>query len=199
MLKAIETSDDEDLIEISLQTLEIFLLRCSSDTATFVPQITQASDKYIKYDPNYAGDMDEDGENGDGGDDDMEDDEDEEDEEDYDDEVSDDDDVSWKVRRASTKVFATTIETRLDLLSHFYRSIAPTLVSRFSEREETVKLEVWNAYSSLLKQTGVWSGGVTGTVPVALISEDGMSSRAASPMSLKRKRGETEGNEGEES
>lgn len=90
---------------------------------------------------------------------------------------SDDDDTSWKVRRAATKLLSACISTRPDLLTSFYRTISPALIARFSEREETVKVEVWATYTALLAQTKI------------LGSTSGASEREDSPSgSLKRKR-----------
>lgn len=72
---------------------------------------------------------------------------------------SDDDDTSWKVRRASTKLLSACISTRSDLLSTFYQTVSPALISRFGEREETVKVEIWATYTTLLAQTKVWGTG----------------------------------------
>lgn len=36
--------------------------------------------------------------------------------------------------------------------------MSPVLISRFGDREETVRVEVWATYASLLKQTGVYGG-----------------------------------------
>jgi len=47
------------------------------------------------------------------------------------DEYSDDDDMSWKVRRASAKCLAAIISTRHEMLRDFYTFVSPTLISRF--------------------------------------------------------------------
>lgn len=50
------------------------------------------------------------------------------------------------------------IGTRPDLLSTIYKEVSPVLISRFGDREESVKLEVWSTYSTLLSQTAVYGG-----------------------------------------
>lgn len=80
--------------------------------------------KYICYDPNYNYD-----------DDDMDDEDMEMDNEDEDgdsnDEYSDDDDMSWKVRRASAKALEALISSRHDMVVEFYRKVSPELISRY--------------------------------------------------------------------
>lgn len=49
------------------------------------------------------------------------------DQEDY----SDDDDVSWKIRRAAAKCLDAIINTRHELLNVFYNEVSPVLISRF--------------------------------------------------------------------
>lgn len=48
-----------------------------------------------------------------------------------DDEYSDDDDMSWKVRRAAAKCLDAVVSTRHEMLPEFYRSVSPALVCRF--------------------------------------------------------------------
>ncbi|KAJ1553245.1 Cullin-associated NEDD8-dissociated protein 2, partial [Cladochytrium tenue] len=76
------------------------------------------------------------------------------DEEDY----SDADDVSWKVRRTSAKLLASIISTRSDLISEFFSELAPTLITRFKEREESVRVEVFQSFIALIRQVGAASG-----------------------------------------
>ncbi|KAK0550334.1 hypothetical protein OC846_003719 [Tilletia horrida] len=151
--------DDDELREVVLQALETILLRCLSEVTPFVNQIVDCAIVLLRHDPNYADDeendeadrMDEDGaENGDGDED--------EDEDDLEDDYSDDEDVSWKVRRTAAKVLAAAINTRSELLLAFSQTIAPALVARFSEREESVRVEVLATFVSLLKQIELFGG-----------------------------------------
>lgn len=142
--------------EAALVALEAFLASCPQDMRPFTDNTIASCLRYLKFDPNYAVDDDED----------MEDDEEEDDEEEDDDDEfdaddgfeDDDDDASWKVRRCAAKAIYTLIATRGsgDLLENgiLYNTAAPTLVKRMDEREETVRLEVISALSLLIRKTG---------------------------------------------
>lgn len=155
ILKAVDQNDDE-LREVSFQALETFLLRCPAQLTPFVNKIIDASLQYIKYDPNYAVDEDEEAEGDDEELDDaseaMDEDDDQDDIDDASD-YSDDDDMSWKVRRCASKTLAAVIETRLDLLTSMYNTIAPVLINRFKEREESVRVDIIQTFITLLRQT----------------------------------------------
>ncbi|CAG8576615.1 11916_t:CDS:10 [Ambispora leptoticha] len=71
---------------------------------------------------------------------------------------SDDDDLSWKVRRSSSKLLAAIIGTRHELLSQLYQDVAPALVNRFKEREESVRVDIFQTFIVLLRQTLVYGG-----------------------------------------
>ncbi|KAG6819791.1 hypothetical protein H0H93_008643 [Arthromyces matolae] len=146
ILKAVQKDDDE-LREGSLQALEAIVLRCPTEATPYLEGIVQAGNQYIKYDPNYAGE-DEDEE--------MADEDEDEDDEELDDEYSDDEDTSYKIRRSATKLLAAVIGTRPELLTPIYKSVSPILISRFGDREATVRLEVWATYATLLNQTAVY-------------------------------------------
>ncbi|KAH8825088.1 armadillo-type protein [Flagelloscypha sp. PMI_526] len=142
--------EDEELREGSLGALEAVVVKMPTDLQTaWVDDIAKIAATWIKYDPNYAGD-DEDEEMGD-----AEDDEDD-DEDELDDEYEDDEDTSYKIRRASTKLLSALIVSTANSpasLKNVYKTTSPVLISRFSDREETVRLEVWDTYGVLLKQT----------------------------------------------
>ncbi|KAF5027400.1 hypothetical protein F66182_477 [Fusarium sp. NRRL 66182] len=159
-LEAISDGDDlgqdfNEVREASLVALEAFLASCPQEMRPFTDDTINACLRFLKYDPNYSmDDEDEDME-------DKEEDEemDEDDEFDADDGFEDDDDdASWKVRRCAAKTVYTLISTRGsgDLLENgvLYNQTAPTLIKRIAEREENVRLELISALSLLVRKTG---------------------------------------------
>ncbi|KAI3438733.1 hypothetical protein D9Q98_001153 [Chlorella vulgaris] len=140
---------DDELREYCLQALESFVLRSPQQARSQLGDILPVCLEFLRFDPNYADDdMDDEGEE-EGGED-ME-----EDEEASEEEWSDDEDTSWKVRRAAAKTVASIISHFPDLLTEVYPKVAPVLVQRFREREETVKQDVFQAYVDLLRQVGL--------------------------------------------
>ncbi|KAK1760435.1 Cullin-associated NEDD8-dissociated protein 1, C-terminal part [Echria macrotheca] len=168
--------------EAALVALEVFLSSCPNQMRPFTDATIEACLRYLKFDPNWAVDDDED----------MEDEE--EQEEDIfedDDEFEadgdfDDDDASWKVRRCAAKALYTLISTRSsgDLLENgvLYGKVAPALVKRFDEREESVRLEVLSAMSLLVRKTG------EGVIPELSIDSDQNEYLNQLPPSRKRRR-----------
>jgi cullin-associated NEDD8-dissociated protein 1 len=156
-----QLSDGDDLgqeyneiAEAALVAVEAFLASCPQETKPFTDDMIASCLRFLKYDPNYA--MDDD-------DEDMDDEG--EDELDMDDEFEDDDgfedgddDASWKVRRCAAKTLYALIATRGsgDLLESgvLYRQAAGPLVKRIDEREENVRLEVLSTLSLLVRKTG---------------------------------------------
>lgn len=146
----------DDVREAALVALEAFLAACGQEMRSYTEETIAAAVRFLKYDPNYV-DQDDDEMGGTQSDDDEDfgDDEDFEADAGFDD---DDDDASWKVRRCAAKVLYTLISTRGsgDLLDDgtLYTQVAPILVSRFSEREENVRLEIIATMGSLIRKTG---------------------------------------------
>ena len=96
--------------------VENMVYKCGKEITPHLERIVAISLRYICYDPNYNY-----GDEGEDGDDDMDTEEDEDengaaDSDEDDDEYSDDDDMSWKVRRAGAKCLEAVISTRHELL-----------------------------------------------------------------------------------
>lgn len=140
------SENDDEIREHSLQALESFVTRCPRDVAPHCNIILDLALEYLSYDPNFTDEIDNEG-------DEEMDGEDDEDEESGD-EYSDDEDVSWKVRRAAAKCLSAVICSRPELLATLYAKASPKLIERFKEREENVKIDVFNAFIDLLRQTG---------------------------------------------
>jgi cullin-associated NEDD8-dissociated protein 1 len=144
-----------EIREAALVALDAFLASCPTQMRPFTDEAISSCLRYLKFDPNYA--MDEDEEMEDEEDDDIDGFEDD-DEFEADAGFDDDDDASWKVRRCAAKALYTLISTRSsgDLLDNgvLYTQAAPALVKRFDEREENVRLEVLSALSLLVRKTG---------------------------------------------
>ncbi|CAH2045730.1 unnamed protein product, partial [Thlaspi arvense] len=148
------SENDEELREYSLQALESFLLRCPRDISPFCDEILNLTLEYISYDPNFTDNMEEDTDN-----ETLEDEEDDESANEY----TDDEDASWKVRRAAAKCLAGLIVSRSEMISKVYQEACPKLIDRFKEREENVKMDIFNTFIDLLRQTGNVTKGQTDT------------------------------------
>ncbi|XP_046881587.1 cullin-associated NEDD8-dissociated protein 2 isoform X1 [Hypomesus transpacificus] len=147
------TVEDDELRESCFQALEAFLHRCPKEMSPHVAKVMQLCLRYLSYDPNYNYDAEEDLEDS------ME--QDGEEDPESDDEYSDDDDMSWKVRRSSVKCLEVLISTRRDLLLDLYTTVCPALLARFREREENVRVDIFTAFVALLRQTRHPPGLVT--------------------------------------
>lgn len=153
--------DDDELREYCLQAFESFVYRCPKEITPHINkvriirmhfiylahirivesarvtakrkknlgfQIINICLKYITYDPNYNYDDDmNDLSDGEGVVMEVE----EDGEEDAEDEYSDDDDMSWKVRRAAAKCLEAVVSSRRELLPDLYRVVSPALIARF--------------------------------------------------------------------
>lgn len=168
--------------EAALVALEAFLSSCPTQMRPFTDRAIEACLRYLKFDPNYAVDDDEDMESEEEEEEDFE----EDDEFEADGGFDDDDDASWKVRRCAAKALYTIISTRSsgDLLDSgvLYSKIAPALVKRFDEREENVRLEVLSAMALLVRKTG------EGIIPEFSIDSTQNEYSSQPPQSRKRRR-----------
>ncbi|ETS61875.1 cullin-associated nedd8-dissociated protein 1 [Moesziomyces aphidis] len=184
VLETAQIVDDDELRELSLQSIELILLRCPAEVTPFVNASIELATTLVKHDPNYAG-FDEDEEMRDA--DDTLDDDDEDEDDDYlDEDYSDDDDM------ASAKVLNAALTSRPELLAHNVGAVAPILVSRFSEREESVRLEILDTFLALLKQMQLYGGGpqATEVIGAATTSSANQAAAIAAAGVLKRKRHE---------
>jgi hypothetical protein len=78
---------------------------------------------------------------------DLDDEDEDQDEEGY----SDDEDMSWKCRKAASRLLATVISTRPEAIKELLKNVGPVLVSRFNEREESVRLDVYSTFIGMLR------------------------------------------------
>lgn len=160
--------DDDELREYCLQAFESFVYRCPKEITPHINKIIEICLTYITYDPNYNYDDDiNDLSDGEGTAMEIE----EDGEEDAEDEYSDDDDMSWKVRRAAAKCLEAVVSSRRELLSELYKGVSPALIARFKEREENVKSDIFHAYIALLRQTRPATG--VSLDPDAMEDDDG--------------------------
>ncbi|KAF2663490.1 ARM repeat-containing protein [Microthyrium microscopicum] len=179
LMEETEERDPEadEVREAALLALESWLGACPDAMKPVTAQCLEIIARFLKYDPNFAEDDTDEME-----DDDML------EGDDFEEDIGgdDEDDTSWKVRRCAAKVAHVLVATRSDgdLLEDgtLYSVVAPALISRFKEREETVRLEVLQALSKLIRITG----GVAYPRDIAGMSAS--SGSMAPPPSRKRRR-----------
>eukprot|EP01036_Dinobryon_divergens_P014869 gene14869-20109_t len=63
---------------------------------------------------------------------------------------SEDDDGSWKVRKAAVKVLSAIVNVRQEKLLELHGTLSHHLIDRFKEREENVRLDVLTCFTNLL-------------------------------------------------
>uniref|UniRef100_A0A8R1TWV1 TIP120 domain-containing protein n=1 Tax=Onchocerca volvulus TaxID=6282 RepID=A0A8R1TWV1_ONCVO len=142
------TTEDDELRESCIQAFETFVYRCPREITPFISHIVKVVVDYLKHDPNYTYDDDEEMDSISQ----MDTDGDTDDDDDEGNEYSDDDDMSWKVRRACAKCIEALILSRRDEIVKYLTSFGPLLISRFKEREDNVKWDIMHAYTALLSQ-----------------------------------------------
>ena len=62
--------------------------------------------------------------------------------------------------------------SRHEMIDNFYRTISPALITRFKEREENVKSDIFHAYIALLRQTKP-ATGIAAPDPASMEAEEG--------------------------
>lgn len=144
-----------ELIDYYLSIIDNLVKKCPGETKNFLRDIIDAVYSLISYDPNSAVDEDAD---------EMEVEEggkinillhnlnsllDEGDDDEW--EMYDSDDTSWKVRRAAVQVTDTLILVHPQILRELAETVFDKLVKRFKEREQNVKLDVFNTLTDFLK------------------------------------------------
>ncbi|BFZ64381.1 Cullin-associated NEDD8-dissociated protein 2 [Saitoella coloradoensis] len=155
--------DDEEIRETGIVALEGFLVGCPREMREDVGECIKIAEKWVKYDPNYAVEDEEEGEEE--GDDEMDDDDGDDDFDDDEGEYDDDEDVSWKIRRVAVKILGASIP--IVGAERGWRDIAPILVARFGEREESVRVDVINAFTQLLSASTTVSIATAGGTATA--------------------------------
>jgi len=152
-----ETDSDHEIIENCLNAFESFVLRCSKEISPHLEELCNLLLNLIAYDPNVYDVADEDANMDDGFDE-------------FDDDGlvdSDDDDSSWKVRRAALKVLAAMLKGLPDRLSELYAKFATPLIGRFAEREESVRLDVFTTFAEMAEAAVIKSQSAVGVAQQA--------------------------------
>ncbi|KAF1814932.1 cullin-associated NEDD8-dissociated protein-like protein [Eremomyces bilateralis CBS 781.70] len=147
--------EEDEVREAALVAIESFVACCSEDMTEYMDESLEAGLRFLKFDPNLV-DYDD-------GNDDAEDfNADDDDEFESDDEFDDEDDNAWKLRRCAAKLLHAMVQMRSqDLLEAgaLYDRIAPELLNRFKEKDQSVLLEVLDALSLLVRKTGQLAAG----------------------------------------
>lgn len=131
------SNQDDDIKDAALATLDCYVNTINPQS--HINQLIKISQSHINYNPNYF-DVDED---------DEEEDEEEDDDDEEEEPLSDNDDLSWKVRKSAAKLLTSIITNNPSLLSHLYSTVFINLLTVTSkEREESVKLELFNSINA---------------------------------------------------
>lgn len=144
------TLEDDELHEVSLQSLESFVLQGGPQIRRYDAQILQIIQRFLVYDPNYDEQDDSDDDNASMAEVDESSDlgSDFEDDGEYD----DDDDISWKLRRCAAKLAAAVLRLPSDSNASTTAQLVPTLAARLGEREENVRIEIVQTFTLLVAQ-----------------------------------------------
>lgn len=167
-----ESTDLADVREASLTAIETIVVEYDAHTITpFLEQFTALSKAFLRFDPNFVGDDDDETEEktifaSNGASDDVnmdssgneedEDEEDEDEDDDFGDEDNDfsddDDDQSWKLRRLAGKIIAGLVDTSpMSLASLYSETFKPIVISCIKEREDAVKITSLETFSIIVE------------------------------------------------
>lgn len=166
--EANEDSIVAEVREASLTTIETIITEFDSPSVSpYVDKFTDIALKFLRYDPNFVTDNEEEeinsifkAQNG-SNDVDMEDEEDEDDEENFSDDgeffdddetgFSDDDDQTWKLRRLAGKIVSGLVKANPMSLSYIYSTtLKPLIVACIKERQDSVKVALLEALADLI-------------------------------------------------
>ncbi|KAG6598032.1 Cullin-associated NEDD8-dissociated protein 1 [Phytophthora cinnamomi] len=124
--ESLQNEDSDELRGNCFQAFEAFVIRCHNEITPHVEAILKLVMQFISYDPNYN----------------------------YVDSADEDEDMEEEeestVMKKETTVMTTTRAGRPELLEQLYIHCAQTLISRFKEREENVRIDV---FAELLRAT----------------------------------------------
>ena len=143
--QSMQDDTSNELREFCLPGLESIVMRSPYQLSTYMDSIVQLCLGFMVYDPNYEyGDTNAsmEVEEEDAMSDDMSDDE-------YD-FGSDDDDTSWKVRKATVKLLSTLVMAHPELQETFFDQCAGPLLDCFREREANVRVDIIQCLTTLL-------------------------------------------------
>jgi cullin-associated NEDD8-dissociated protein 1 len=145
--KGQSTDLENEIAEASLSAIENLIRKAPKEIDEYIDNIFDLGSHLMVFDPNYtyedgkAGDDEGWGEEAGWG-------------SDFEDEQmanEDDDDTSWKVRRAAIKLIEALVSSRPDKLRTVYQKYASLMIQRFKERDDNVKCNILETYRVFLK------------------------------------------------
>jgi hypothetical protein len=139
---------ENEIAESSLSAIENLIRKAPKDIDEFIGYIFDLGSHLMVFDPNYTYEEDKGGDDDEGWGDDAGWGSDFEDQQMAN---EDDDDTSWKVRRAAIKLIDALVSSRPDKLRAVYQQYAGLLIKRFKERDDNVKCNVLETYRTFLK------------------------------------------------
>eukprot|EP00759_Apiculatamorpha_spiralis_P048078 PhF_6_TR43415/c0_g1_i2/m.66697/K17263/CAND1; cullin-associated NEDD8-dissociated protein 1 len=145
-----KTDAADEVRENILQAYESLITRCPQQVTPYVDTVLKQCQELIKWDPNYEDDGGYEDE-GDAGDEEFEQDP------DFAQGMDEDDGISWRVRKAAAKCIQSILEYRPAALGAVYQMFCskenPILPDRFRDRQEGVRLDVFQVFIALLKKS----------------------------------------------